>query len=71
MPNTISDFWKDLNAKTIPWPFLTGGSFIRAILILAVFDSATALALQSSNNRDYLNVPAQYLYVIFTEIYIG
>lgn len=36
-----------------------------------MFDSATALALQSSNNRDCLNVPAEDLYAIFTEIHTG
>lgn len=36
-----------------------------------MFDSAIALALQSSSNGDCLNVPAQDLHVIFTEIHIG
>lgn len=67
----ISDFWKHLGTKVIPWLFFTGGSFTITILILAMFDSATALTLQSSSNRDYLNVPAQDLYVIFTEIHTG
>ena len=57
--HTISNFWKYLNAKIIPQPFTTGGSFTVAILVLEIFDSAIALALQSTNNNSYLSLPAQ------------
>lgn len=57
--HSISKFWKYLNAKITPQPFTTGESFTIAVLVLAIFDSAIALALQSTNNRNYLSVPAQ------------
>lgn len=57
--HSISKFWKYLNAKITPQPFTTGESFTIAVLVLAIFDSAIALALQSNNNRNYLSVPAQ------------
>lgn len=72
VPNhSISYFWKYLNAKIIPQPFTRG--FTIAIVVLAIFDSPIALAIQSTNNRNS-SVSAQdarIIYVIFTEIHNG
>lgn len=59
LDHSISNFWKYLNAKITPQAFTIGESFTIAILALAIFDSAIALTLQSTNNRNYLSVPAQ------------